>query len=242
MSRVRLLITVVISTAITVAAFAAPVSAASAKLAIVNGIPGRTVDVCIGTNEVRSNLRYGRWTERSVTEGTRVIRFRAAAPGTCSGAILAQKSVTIGAGADLTIAGTAKAPKVVVFDNAFVETKGASDFFGAVYWIRHAADVGDVVFYGADLREFGGSSPEGSPAAGLVTSWSKGQQVVGEAAGPRMVAVAAAFPGSVAPLASTVTEFGASGDLERIEWILVGSKPSHARFVTIKRTLPAPLP
>ena len=42
-------------------------------------------------------------------------------------------------------------------------------------------------------------------------------------------------PDSSRPIASTATEFGGLDGITRLEWILVGTKASNARIVTIRR-------
>ena len=66
MHTLRTLVIGLAVTALAVSALAAPVSAApKTKLAIVNGIPGKAVDVCVNGREVKSGLRYGRFIFRT---------------------------------------------------------------------------------------------------------------------------------------------------------------------------------
>ncbi len=140
MRRYRGLLVALGSAVIAAGALTAPVAAVDPRLALVNGIPGRTVDVCVGTNEVRSNLRYGGWVERFVGPGSRTVRFRAAAPGTCTGEVLAQTVLLLAEDDDKTVVGTRQVPnKVVVFENLpYVATTLADIEF------RHAGDLGPV--------------------------------------------------------------------------------------------------
>src|SRR4029079_5796778 len=114
---VRLTIVATI-TAIAMPILGSAALAASPHIAVVQGIPGKTVDVCIGNSEVKSNLRFGKWFERNVGVGNRTIRFRTAAAGTCSGQVITKKTRTFALDDDLTIVVTAKAPKVLVFDDS----------------------------------------------------------------------------------------------------------------------------
>lgn len=139
MRRYRGPLVVVGSVAIAAAVLAAPVAAADPRLALAKGIPGRKVDVCIGNNEVRSNLKSGGWDERFVGPGSRIVRFRAAAPGKCKGTVLAQRTLLLAEDDDKTVVGTRRAPKAVVFENLPYPavTDGISRF-------RYAADLGPV--------------------------------------------------------------------------------------------------
>ena len=117
MRRYRALLVAIGSAVIAAGALAAPVAAVNPRLALVNGIPGRTVDVCVGNSEVRSNLKYGGWVERFVAPGSRTVRFRRAAPGRCQGTVLAQTTLLLVDDDDKTVVGTRRVPKVVVFEN-----------------------------------------------------------------------------------------------------------------------------
>ena len=69
------------ATALAIGTIAAPVAAVTPSVAFVNGIPGRSVDVCVGNTEVKSRLAYGKGAVRSVGIGTKTVRFRAASAG-----------------------------------------------------------------------------------------------------------------------------------------------------------------
>ena len=61
MARLRTLVIGGAALALMAAALAMPAGAADTKgtLALVNGIPGKKVDVCLNGNEIKSNLAYG---------------------------------------------------------------------------------------------------------------------------------------------------------------------------------------
>ena len=119
-------------------------SAVPARLAFVNGVPGRAADVCVGAKEVRSALGYGRWAQTVVAPGTRTITFRVAARGRCKGAILAQSLQVLGAGDTLTLVATAKSPqKMVVFDNAGLGVYTPPSVGFTTAW-RNASDSSDL--------------------------------------------------------------------------------------------------
>jgi hypothetical protein len=97
-------------------ALAIPAAAAAPRLAFVNGIPGKVVDVCVGSRELKSNLRYGRWFERTLGAGERSVQFRRASPGKCKGTILARRTFDLEADVDGTVVATARSPKIVQFN------------------------------------------------------------------------------------------------------------------------------
>lgn len=127
-----------LATSVAAPALAAP---GSSKLAIVQGIPGLKADVCINGREVKSGLRFGGAVRRSQTNGAKMMKVFKAAPGRCRGKLLAQRKFWVNDGADVTIVVSRQKPtRIMVFDNK-VKTIGGSDFF-----LRHAADYGDVTF------------------------------------------------------------------------------------------------
>jgi hypothetical protein len=209
-----------------VGTLAAPAAAQlNPVLALVNGIPGRTVDVCIGSNEVRSGLRYGASTVRSAGIGSRTIRFRAASPGNCKGNVLAQVTRVLVADDDLTLVATRRAPKVVVSDNRpFPATTNGRITF------RYAGDLGDIHVAATFI---GFSAPAAAPP-----SFDKGQQThlsfnVPFAASFNLFLLGRSQTFRETPLFGTETG-------QRIEVILLGSSLRNDRIVLIRRAIPGP--
>jgi hypothetical protein len=217
----------------TIAALAIPILGGSAlaafppHVAVVQGIPGKTVDVCIGNNEVKSNLRYGKWFERTVGVGNRTIRFRTAAAGSCAGQVIIQKTRTFALDDDVTIVVTSKAPKVLVFDNGdlgAIPATTAEVFFA----FRHAADVGPLTF------KMGGLDQILTPAADPI--WEKGDEATGLNYDEGLVSVAVTRPDSDEPLASVASHYGLPESVAlRSEWYAIGSKLRNLRIITFTR-------
>lgn len=226
MRRYRGLVLALGSAVITAGALTAPVAAVDPRLTLVNGIPGRTVDVCIGTNEVRSNLRYGGWVERFVAPGSRTIRFRAAASGKCTGAVLAQRVLFLADDDDKTVVGTRRAPdKVVAFENLpYVAATNATITF------RHASDLGPVnVHYFAS----GFVGPAAPPP-----SIAKGQQIGSITIGAPFAAEYTVYrAGRARPFHS---EWYSTETGQRHEVILLGTTARNDKVVSIRRPIPAP--
>jgi hypothetical protein len=144
MVRRRSLIMAAAIVSLTVGALAVPTAAQlPPRIAFVNGIPGTTAEVCIGNNEVKSRLRYGAWFQRIVQPGNRIIRFRRATAGNCNGALLGREDLVLANDDDLTLVATRFSDKVVNFDNTPLPAVPATTWWRS---IRHAADVGPVVF------------------------------------------------------------------------------------------------
>ena len=203
---------------------AAPASAqVDPRLAIVNGIPGRTVDVFTGGAEVGSRLDYRDFVVRSFDPGSRRIRFRAAGPGTCKGELLARTSLELGADQDLAVVATERAPmKVVVFRESHPNTDDGQLTFG------YAGDVGDtnVAQRFAEFMD--------QPAAEPI--WHKGDKNVAGVEFVTSVQFQVFLAGAPQPFRET--RWIAVEPGERTWVILVGSSTADARFVRIARRIP----
>ena len=226
MRRYRGLLVALGSAVIAAGALTAPVAAVDPRLALVNGIPGRTVDVCVGTNEVRSNLRYGGWVERFVGPGSRTVRFRAAAPGACTGEVLAQTVLLLAEDDDKTVVGTRQVPnKVVVFENLpYLATTFADIKF------RHAGDLGPVNVVQSPFAFTGPAAPP--PPV------SKGQQTTSFAVNvPFAMEYTLYRAGKARPFHH---DWYSTGTGQRHEVVLLGTTVRNDKVVNIRRPIPAP--
>jgi hypothetical protein len=215
-------------------AIGAPVGAADTKgtLAIVNGIPGRVVDVCLNGNEIKSNLRYAKALLKNVVNtGNKVLKFYAADPRECRGNVLAQASFPLAAGGDLTIVATKNGPdKVVTFSNAGlgeIPPAGAPLAFGIVVF-RTAADVISSI----KVRYWTPVIPETPVTPSVDPIWSKGDQFAANGGVETIWKARATRPDDPDTLAQKTATSNAS---HRYEWILVGSNAGNARFVFLDR-------
>jgi hypothetical protein len=241
MNRPRRLAIGSILAAMTLTAVAAPADAAdpNGTLAIVNGIPGTKVDVCLNGREIRSGLPYGQAVLRGVVAtGNKNLKFFARDPRKCRGTVLARTSFPLAAGGDITVVVTKKAPKIVTFDNAGL---GEIPPLGtprsnAPFAIRSAADIAaDFSYhYWNDA-----SDVPITPSAIFV----KGQQwLAGSNSGfvaDNAVRIQATVLGNPVPVVSPIIQTLAS---HRYEWILVGTKRANARFVVTDRLVSNPSP
>ena len=225
MVRSRSLAIAALIVALALGVLAVPTAAANPLLAFVNGIPGTKVDVCIGNQEVRSNLKYGKWFQRSVAPGNRTVRFRRAAPGRCTGRVLGREDLILAADDDLTLVGTRRPDKVVLFDNTPVPVGTTNTVY-----VRHAADVGNVAI---NIGAEGFVTPNALPP-----EFEKGDEdIFGLGASSLVLRFAATRVGRLEPLAGPRQYLTIEG--RRHEIILVGNKPRNARFVAFARpTLP----
>ena len=221
MSKIRVLVMAALATALAVGAIGAPVAAANPKLLLVNGIPGRTVDVCVGNTEVKSGLKYGAFAQRFVAPGNKTIRFRVASAGNCNGSTLAAYTRNFLIDEDLTLVGTKKSPsKVVVFVNPPL---GASTNSAA---FRYAGDLGDINVV-LQLSTFV------APTA-LAPAWDKGSQYY--------IAPSVSFwMGITLWRADTVDPFRDSMvqavDGYRSEFILVGTTTANDKLIKVRRSV-----
>jgi hypothetical protein len=233
MRRLRQLIIVAAVLAMALTTIGTPVSAAGAgKVAIVNGFPGRSIDICINNQEIKSGLRYGQTFFRTLPSGPKSLKVYAKDARTCRGQLLASKSFGFPAGSDRTIVMTKFGPRIQLFDNNFGPTTAATPI--SIWYWRNASDISPVSL---DLDSDGPTPSPIAPAADPV--WPKGGQVLsGFALGTTLVVITTRF--SLADTATTLGEPDARlvEVLFRYEWILIGTNPANARLVVLKRPIP----
>lgn len=239
MHKVRKVMVVASLAALAVTAFAAPAAAIPGKgtIGVVNGIPGQRVDICINGKEIRSRVKYGGRTFKTMFEGTKTVKVQKADPRTCRGVKLAKKTIALGPGDDLTIVVNKQWPRVVMFDNAglgMIPPDGPDDSLGYVAW-RHAADLGDVTFkYVQALPEFPSFPAPADPV------WTEGDEFkgtwnVGWAAQLRATRPNKSWTIAKSPLVTI--EAG-----RRYEWYLLGTTVKNAKFIVWSRAVSQPLP
>jgi len=220
-----------------VVALGAPASASDTQgtLAIVNGIPGKRVDVCVNGKEIKSGLRYGKVVLRDVIPiGTKHLKFYERDPRACRGDLVGRETFTLDSGDDFTIVVTRKAPRVVPFDNASLgEIPPLGVPFGVGAWaMRHASELS------ANFR-FRNWTPDPedpiTPAADPV--WTKGDHLQSGWSEGRIVQLRVTRAGEPDTLAVKKATLVAS---HRYEWIFVGTNPGNARIVFIDRVMSQP--
>ena len=220
--------------AATVATSAADVNG---TLAIVNGFPGKKVDVCLNGREIASGLPYGRRVlKANVATGTKVIDFFVPDPRTCRGTRRAKIEFVLPPAGDRTIVVTKDAPRVLAFDNADlgeIPPLGSPSDVAYIVW-RNASDM--LVNFRIKGWLPSIESPT-SPAADPV--FAKGQQRGGDQIADYIWQVRATLSDTQETLALRRALLVAS---HRYEWVLVGSNPGNARFVFIDRVVSLPSP
>ena len=226
----RSLVLAALASSLALGLLAAPASAqVDPRLALVNGIPGRTVDVCTGGAEVSSRLDYRDFVVRSFDPGSRHIRFRAAGPGTCTGEVLARTSLDLAADQDLAVVATKRAPmKVVVLEFVAPDAPEAGQLTFA-----YAGDLGKI---NAARNRQDIHDPFIAPASSA-PRWRKGDKTL--------------FAETTVTLRFLVFLPRATESFRESRWIsvgpgergwviFVGSSEANARFVRIIVPNPAP--
>ena len=210
--------------ALAVTALGAPVGASShkTKLAIVNGNPGKTVDVCVNGKEIKSGLKYGKFVFRTTNTPKATIKLFKRDPRKCGGKRLAVRTVSL---ADATVVFTRRHPnKIVVFDNALLAVPFREV---ARQSYRHAADVGAVTFE----REARLVTPR--PITLAADSALKGQQFnVTSITDPEVTVFVTVTKGGFRIVRSFVRLLEPT---TRLEAILVGTGRWNTRWVFIQR-------
>jgi hypothetical protein len=229
--------------ALSITALGAPVAAADTQgtLAIVNGVPGKRLDVCINGNEIKSGLRYGQAVLRdTISTGEKVIKFYAQDPRRCKGQLHAQHDgLMLVAGSDFTVVVTKNAPRIVVFNNVSpvylgeIPPAGPPNPNGFVAF-RHASEVlaNFFVRYWAPIPETP-IDPAAFPLAGKGESFAT-------STGPDLIwQLRVTRPEDPDTIAFRKLTTQAS---RRYEWIFVGSNAGNAKIVLLNRRISLPSP
>jgi hypothetical protein len=149
-----------------------------------------------------------------------------ASPGVCKGSLFAKSSMLLGFDEDRTIVITAKPQRVLMWENNSMGVLGPAD--AHVFWaFRHAADLGDLTFKAGAFTEI--FEPSLDPV------WVKGDQDTGDTDGDNAVGIIVTRPDSQHKIAGIIVDFGAPSGNVREEFYVIGTKPSNARIVEIKR-------
>lgn len=240
MRRFRTLLATSLVAALAIGTLAAPAAAATkGKMAVVNGMPGVKIDVCIGTNEIRSNLPYGGVYKKQLI-GVKKLRFRKASAGKCRGTLLAAKTVVFPSGSDKTIVATRKAPKVLVFGNSNLSIQPAIPAPSAALAVRHAADLSsNSLYFNYRLWENvfeGPLSPSASPSPAATSPYQKGDQYASGFTSSvlRFQAIAYRVDGTTVLRETDIFEVK---PLRRYEIYLVGTNALNARMVRVTSAL-----
>jgi hypothetical protein len=94
-NRLREVLIALVAAAFVVGALSIPARAVEpATVFVVNGLPGKKLDLCQGSKEIASWVKYGRSKAIQVGPGTTKIKVREARKGTCNGKWLASRDVT----------------------------------------------------------------------------------------------------------------------------------------------------
>ncbi len=240
MRRLRRAVVGISATALALTMAGAPAVAeppAEGRVAIVQGVPNRAVDVCLNGTEVRSGLRYGGKFSTKLVKGFYDLKVFLKDPRRCKGTRLARRLIEMSP-SDLTIVLTRKSPKVVVFDNLGLGTMPAANHISAVVW-RHAADLGNITF---KIRQTTPEMPvtfaaDPTPAD---PAWQKRDEMGYFPMLPGFTyRTRVTRPGKSRTVAGPSTRTMKPD--RRHEWILVGTSERNARLVTLTRSI-QPIP
>ena len=234
MHRIRKSIVAASLTALAVSALAAPSSAivGTGTIGVVNGIPGQRVDICINGKEVRSSVKYGGRTYKTMNSGIKSIKIFKADPRKCKGVKVAQTIIDLGALADRTIVINKQAPKVVDFDNVGLGTipPDGTPLPVAIFVWRHAADLGTVNF----LYRGWMAIPETPVGPAANPLWQEGNQVYSSSSPDSIWQLRITRPEQTKTLAVKKVTYKES---RRYEWYLLGTKAKNAKLVVWERAI-----
>jgi len=221
----RILAIAGIGSALLLGSLAVPASAAvfPTRINVVQGIPGKTLDVCIDNKEVRSKAKYGSVTKADVVAGTHTIKLKKVAPGRCKGKTLRKFTFVIPDGIDATVVATHKSPsKWMLYYNPQSTSVDTS-----YYSFTNAADIGKVGI----TALFGGFTP--SESAWI---WQKGERRVPLTtnAGNTLHYAALKIGGSRFLGGQRVQNFAAG---KHYDFILLGTSKKNTRWARVARKI-----
>ena len=227
MRRIRSIAIAGVASALLLGSMAGPASAVTfpTRISIVQGIPGRTFDICIGRNELKSRARYGSYVKRELTPDNYTIAFRQPTAGRCRGRIVRKTTIILDLQRDLTVVGTTRSPLKWVFgDNSAAQSTNVGT---ARFTLLHAADVGKVGI---------GWAPFALAPSESVNVWEKGE-TGDDYALPDATSMAywAMKIGGAAPLGGL--RYLNLREGRRYDLILVGTNPRNAKWVRIVKPI-----
>lgn len=210
------------------------------KLAIVNGVPGKRVDVCINGHETKSALPYGAKVFREVGNAPKLVKFFAADPRQCKGVLLGRKSFDPPpGGTNLTIVLSKRKPnRVALFDNTqYYPDLDPGD--SLLIW-RYAGDIGKTNLY-IDIIQ-SQPLPPGPAATPSASPWAKTNAFGADVPAEEFAELRSRATRNGKTKTIAKTPFGKVKAGQRHETILVGTDGSNARFVRVNRKAPVPTP
>lgn len=217
--------------ALAVTSLAGPVAANhQARLTIVNGIPGKTAEVCIGNKEVKKKLPYGKAAIRRVGTGHKVVKLRKPSAGKCKGKLITKKPVNLVGNDDKTVVFSKKQPvRNRVFDNA----TSSGDYTSI--WVYNMSDIVNPGF----KFEIAGNGTPWIPTGTLPaadTPWAKGESGTGSVGVGSALLMWPHQPPSQQPLTAIRVIPGESQRLALM--ILVGTHTGNVKFLKVKMAFP----
>ena len=227
------LVTGAATAALVISSLATPVAAVStpAKVVLVHGIPGATVEVCVSGREVRKQFRYGHHMRARLAPGTYQLAVRQAARGDCAGDLVAKKRLVLADGERLTVVASFRrsGPALLVFDDREVLERVGNAAIPTFGVVQHAARLGPLDFHVAAPL-----GPTVSGPAPVVPELRKGMQQGGPTE-PGALVLWLNRTGSSKPIIGPALVQMRDGKLNHL--VVVGTHRFNARFVLFSTRL-----
>jgi len=187
-------------------------------------------------HKIRSNVKYGGRTFKTMWEGTKTLKVFKADPRKCKGVKLIKKTIALGAGDDLTIVVNKRFPRVAMFDNTGLGTipPDGTPFSYAPFVWRHAADLAAVAF------RYVFANPEFPAGPSIVPVWVEGNQLTSPTTPGTQYRLRATRPDKDWTIAKS--PFIGLEASRRYEWYLLGTTVKNAKFIVWSRAVSQPLP
>ena len=234
MKRLRNLLIASATMALAIGAMGAPVSANSgATVAVVHGIPGVKVDVCVNGGVLQKDFKYGQRIvlDNALAAGDYRIRVKLAANARpCKGATVLKLNTTLAGSENLTIVAGFRGgkPGLRIYDHdAALGGPAKTAVSDAAIIAAHGAKTGKVDIYVAGVVVPTAPTPT---VAGL----GRGK-AVGLGVPVSQWSAWVSAPGKISPLIGPKNKATKSGKINH--YVAVGTKPSNFRLVFFRTAI-----
>lgn len=230
--RVRAFVTAILTGSLAAAMLATPAAAGgNATVWVAHGIPGATVDVCLGPNAVKTDFKYGQRFKASLPAGSYTIGVRLAAHEDCKGKLVIKQTVAVTSDLNATAVAVVKngKPQLAIYVNDVSAPKTAAQPLMTVSVIHEAKAPAVSVWLAKTLRLVAATPPP------TIQDFTRGEQAGPVALNTDVYTFWASLPGASAPVIGPAVKDLKAGRGYTI--IAVGTNAHNYRFIVFSSPL-----
>jgi hypothetical protein len=224
--RFRALATAVLTGSLAIAALAAPAAAGeNATVWVAHGIPGATVDVCLGSTAVKTDFKYGQRFKASLPAGSYTIGVRLAAHQDCKGKLVIKQTVAVTSGLNATAVAVVKndKPQLAIYVNDVRAPETAANPYTTVSVIHEAKAPAVSVWLAKTIRLVAATPPP------TIQDFTRGEQAGPVALNADVYTFWVSLAGKSAPVIGPAVKDLKAGRAYTI--IAVGTNAHNYRFI-----------